>query len=281
MPSHNLLKEKIAEFMVYIAKVRGYTTDTITTYEIALRQMSDVSEFYEEGERWILDLTHFRLKIARMNKKSIRTKLSAIHSFAKYLRDQQNIPLDLIADDLIKVPQTLPKPIKEVYIKEVLEYSNSLETILVLMLYGLGLRISELSGIKLEDMREEWVIIHGKGNKTRQLPLLPILQSAIKRYLAEYSPKIYLFEKKEIGLNQAQLRYILEKLFKAQGIKATPHQLRHSFATHLLDQGARISDISELLGHHSMASTQLYTKLGNEKKRLEYLGAHPLVVENP
>ncbi|HHD72405.1 MAG TPA: integrase, partial [Epsilonproteobacteria bacterium] len=86
----------------------------------------------------------------------------------------------------------------------------------------------------------------------------------------------YLFEKGGKNMNQAQLRYLLTKLFKAKGLKATPHQLRHSFATHLLDHGARISDVSELLGHRSMATTQVYTKLGNSRKLQEYLSAHPL-----
>ena len=80
-------------------------------------------------------------------------------------------------------------------------------------------------------------------------------------------------------MNQAQLRYILTKLFKAKGLKVTPHQLRHSFATHLLNNGARISDVSELLGHSSMATTQVYTKLGDARKLKEYLGAHPLALK--
>jgi len=77
-------------------------------------------------------------------------------------------------------------------------------------------------------------------------------------------------------MNSAQLRYLLTKLFNAQGFKVTPHQLRHSFATHLLNNGARISDISELLGHATMATTQVYTKLGSVKKMQEYMKAHPL-----
>ena len=277
MPS---LNSYIDEFLLYIDQIRGYTPDTITTYKTALTQMSEVSEFYEEGDRWILDLTPFRLKIARINKKSIRTKVSAIHSFANYLREQKGLKLHLIADELIKVPQTLPKPINEIYINEVLAHSTSKERLLLLMLYGLGLRIGELSKVRLDDIRDKWIIIHGKGNIDRQMPLLPLLNSSIDSYTTEYAPKIYLFEKKDKPLNPAQLRYILQKLFKSKGLKATPHQLRHSFATHLLEKGARISDISELLGHHSMASTQLYTKLGSEKKRSEYLGAHPLAKKN-
>jgi integrase/recombinase XerC len=77
-------------------------------------------------------------------------------------------------------------------------------------------------------------------------------------------------------MNSAQLRYKVTKLFKASGIKATPHQLRHSFATHLLNNGARIADVSELLGHETMATTQVYTKLGSVKKMQEYMKAHPL-----
>ena len=120
----------------------------------------------------------------------------------------------------------------------------------------------------------------GKGNKTRQLPLLPSIQKMLLRYLELRTPRNYLFEKSGSALNIAQLRYKVTKLFKAQGIKATPHQLRHSFATHLLNNGARISDVSELLGHSSMATTQIYTKLASSKKMEEYTKAHPLMKDS-
>ena len=182
----------------------------------------------------------------------------------------------MIADESIKVPQSLPKPIEEKYITEVLEVANLQEKLLISMLYGLGLRISELSDLKLEDIKGKWVQIHGKGSKVRELPLLVELQTLIKQYLDSYHPKKYLFEKGNAPLNAAQLRYKLSKLFKDAGLKVTPHQLRHSFATHLLNRGARISDVSELLGHETMATTQVYTKLGSVKKMQEYMKAHPL-----
>ncbi len=269
----------LGDFLSYIENVRGYSETSVVTYEIALRQMFEASEWFEEDERWILDITSFRLSIIKNSKKTIAKKLGAIHSFVKYLRDQREMTVKLIADESVKVPQTLPKPIAEPYIKEVLEDASLREKLLITMLYGLGLRISELSNLKLESIRQEWVEIRGKGDKVRQLPLLPTVQSLLKQYLIYYMPKKYLFEKGASNMNQAQLRYILTKLFKARGLKVTPHQLRHSFATHLLNNGARISDVSELLGHSSMATTQVYTKLGDAKKLKEYLSAHPLAIK--
>ncbi len=270
------LQNYVEEFLDYLYNVRGYSDTTITTYETALRQMAEVSHFYEEDSVTILDITPFRFNIVKNSKKTIVKKLSAVRSFAKYLEDQCQFSLKLIADESIKVPQSLPKPIEEKYITEVLEGANLQERLLISMLYGLGLRISELSELKLTDIKAEWVQVHGKGSKVRELPLLSELQILIRHYLENYHPKKYLFEKGNAPLNAAQLRYKLTKLFKDAGLKVTPHQLRHSFATHLLNHGARISDVSELLGHETMATTQVYTKLGSVKKMQEYMKAHPL-----
>ncbi len=265
------------EFLEYLFDVRGYSEYSITTYEIALRQMIEVSHFYEEDEKLVLDITPFRFEIVKNTKKTIVKKLSAIRSFVKYLEEQRHLTLKLIGDESIKVPQSLPKPLEETYIDEVLSQANLEEKVLIAMLYGLGLRISELSGLKLEDIKGAWIQIHGKGNKVRELPLLEELQRLIAHYVKVNHPKIYLFEKGNAPMNVAKLRYMMTKLFKTAGIKATPHQLRHSFATHLLNNGARISDVSELLGHETMATTQVYTKLGSVKKMQEYMKAHPLV----
>jgi len=275
------MKEKLQnyaeDFLDYLYDVRGYSETSIITYEIALRQMIEVSHFYEEDGHTVLDITPFRFNIVKNAKKTIVKKLSAVRSFVKYLEDQCHIPIKLISDESIKVPQSLPKPIEEKYIAEVLEKAGIEEKLLISMLYGLGLRISELSDLKLEDIRGSWVQIHGKGSKVRELPLLEDLQKLIRQYLSQVTPKKYLFEKGNAPMNAAQLRYRLTKLFKDAGLKVTPHQLRHSFATHLLNHGARISDVSELLGHETMATTQVYTKLGSVKKMQEYMKAHPLV----
>jgi integrase/recombinase XerC len=270
------LQDASEEFLNYLYDVRGYSETSITTYEIALRQMFEESHVYEEDGFIVLDITPFRFKIVKNHKKTIAKKLSAVHSFVKYLEDQCQMHIKLIGDESIKVPKSLPKPIEETYIDEVLSQANLEEKLLISMLYGLGLRISELSMLKLESIKKGWVQIHGKGNKVRELPLLDSLQELIALYVKRRSPKKYLFEKGNAPMNSAQLRYLLTKLFKAQGLKVTPHQLRHSFATHLLNNGARIADVSELLGHETMATTQVYTKLGSVKKMQEYMKAHPL-----
>jgi integrase/recombinase XerC len=267
------------DFLDYLLNVRGYSEATVETYEIALRQMAEVSHFYEEEGVWVLDITPFRFKIVKNSKKTIVKKLSAVRSFVTYLEDQSHLSMRVISDESIKVPQSLPKPIEEKYIEEILQQATMEEKLLVSMLYGLGLRISELSTLRLEAIKNGWVQVHGKGNKVRELPLLDTLERLITQYIAQMQPKRYLFEKGNAPLNAAQLRYKLTKLFKRHGIKATPHQLRHSFATHLLNHGARIADVSELLGHETMATTQVYTKLGSVKKMQEYMKAHPLVNE--
>ena len=273
------LQNYIEEYLEYLLDVRGYSDLSVQTYEIALRQMMQDCHYYEEEGKNILDITPFRFTIIKNSKKTIVKKLSAIRSFVKYLEEQCHLEIKLIADESIKVPKSLPKPIEEKYILEVLENANLQDKLIISMLYGLGLRISELSQVKLDDIKGEWIQIYGKGSKVRELPLLENLQLLIQDYVSYYAPKKYLFEKGNAPMNVAQLRYKLTKLFKDAGLKVTPHQLRHSFATHLLHHGARISDVSELLGHETMATTQIYTKLGSVKKMQEYMKAHPLANE--
>ena len=270
------LKDNFNSFLFYLEEVRGYTSSSILTYNNTLNEVSEICHIYEEDESITLDITPLRLKNINNSKKTISKKLSAIRSFIKYMREQEEIEIKLIGDSIIKVPKTLPKPIDEKIIGEILNCSNMEEHLIINLLYGLGLRISELSTLKLTDISKEWVTIHGKGNRERQLPLLEKLYMEIEKYKKIEQPNIFLFEKNGEQMSTQQIRYLFTKVFKKSGIKATPHQLRHSFATHLLHNGARISDVSELLGHSSMVSTQIYTELGSSKKMNEYSKAHPL-----
>lgn len=270
------LKEDFNNFLFYLEKVRAYASSSIVTYDNTFQELLSSCHYYEEEKEVILDITPLRLKNVNNSKKTIAKKLSAIRSFIKYMREQEEIQIKLIGDSIIKVPKTLPKPIDENLIEEILNCSNHTEHLIISLLYGLGLRISELSTLKVSDISNEWVQVIGKGNKTRQIPLLPALFKEVDKYKQIESPKVFLFEKDGLKMSSSQIRYLFTKVFKKSGIKATPHQLRHSFATHLLQNGARISDVSELLGHSSMVSTQIYTALGSSKKLNEYSKAHPL-----
>ncbi len=273
------LKENINSFLYYLEKVRGYTSSSILTYRNALDEVLEVSHYFEEEGQTTLDITPLRLKNINNSKKTISKKLSAVRSFIKYMREQIGIDIKLVGDSAIKVPKTLPKPIDENIIDEILKSANTKESLIVTLLYGLGLRISELSELKISDISKGWVLVHGKGNKTREVPLLEPIYNQIEAYKRQENPKEFLLEKDGKAMSSSQIRYLFTKLFKKRGIKATPHQLRHSFATHLLQHGARISDVSELLGHSSMVSTQIYTQLGSSKKLNEYAKAHPLCIK--
>ena len=273
------LKMNCNNFLVYLENVRGYASSSILTYENTLNEVVKESHYYEEDGTIILDITPLRLKNVNNSKKTISKKLSTVRSFVKFMREQEEVEIKLIGDSVIKVPKTLPKPIDENIIDEILVHANVQESLIITLLYGLGLRISELSALKLLDISPAWVQVLGKGNKVREVPLLTTLYDQIEDYKKIEKPQKFLFEKNSEQMSSSQIRYVFMKLFKKSGIKATPHQLRHSFATHLLHNGARISDVSELLGHSSMVSTQIYTQLGNSKKLNEYSKAHPLCQE--
>lgn len=251
--------------MESLEEIRGYSDLTIKSYDEAIKEALQVCEFIEEDDKIILDIMPLRLKIKDLNAKTISKKLSAIRGFVSYLKDN-NISIVLKSDESIKTAKTLPKPISHKHIIEALEEANDFEALVIMMLYTLGLRISELSGIKVEDISSQWIRVLGKGNKQRDVPLLSQTKELLDEYLAKNNAKIYLFEKNGERLSENSLRYTVNKVFKRVSLQVTPHQLRHSYATELLNHGAPIVDVSELLGHASMATTQIYTKLGSALK---------------
>jgi len=275
-----MLHGYIQEFLDFLKNIRGYSLKSVKTYEIALLQMEKVSHFYDEDGVKNLDITPWRIQIRKQNSKTISKKLSAVHSFVKFMDEQKQIPIRLIGDGRIKVAKTLPKPIDKRYIDEAIDAADMQTAIIIELIYALGLRISELENLKRSDIKEGWVSVVGKGNKMRNIPLLARTQNKLKRYLQQYDPKTFLLESDGKRLSQNSIRYRLEKVFHSLGLKVTPHQLRHSFATDLLENGARIKDVSELLGHESLSSTQIYTKLSKGKKMQTYLSAHPLCTED-
>ncbi len=270
-----LINKKRVDFLQSLEDFRGYSDLTIKSYDESIKQMIHQAEFIEEEEGLVIDLMPFRIAISGLNSKTIAKKLSAIRTFCQWLNDNK-IRCSLKADEGVKVAKTLPKPISHKNIVEALSLADKKESFIVTIIYTLGLRISELTSLKLVDISSQWVRVLGKGSKHRDIPLLQSTKEMLDEYLSNNNPKTFLFESNDKGLSENSLRYTVNKVFKRIGLKVTPHQLRHSYATVLLNEGAPIADVSELLGHSSMATTQIYTKLGSALKQKNYNLAHPL-----
>jgi len=278
----SFLKKLIAKykkpFLEYLGHIRGYSDLTIKSYDETLHESSLYVEVVQEDAQILINLMPYRIKIAHLNSKTISRKISTLRSFVEYLNDN-GISCALSADESIKVAKTLPKPISHQHIIDALDKASDEENLIISMLYTLGLRISELSSLQVDDISQEWIRVLGKGNKQRDIPLLPKIKEQIDEYLSKKLINKFLFEKRGEKLSENSLRYTVNKVFRRVSLKVTPHQLRHSYATALLNNSARISDVSELLGHSSMATTQIYTKLGSALKQENYNKAHPLCVE--
>jgi len=270
-----LINKKKSSFLKYLEEFRGYSDLTIKTYDEALREALMYIEIIQDDTEIIFNLMPYRIHIKQLNAKTISKKLSSVRSFATYL-NENGMNIVLKADESVKVAKTLPKPITHKKILEALQKASLKEKTVVVMIYTLGLRVSELSSIELTDINEEWIRVLGKGKKHRDIPLIVSTKLLIDEYLLSFSTKKFLFEKKGEKLSENSLRYMVNKVFESISLKVTPHQLRHSFATALLNAGAPIVDVSELLGHSSMATTQIYTKLGSALKQQNYNKAHPL-----
>jgi len=270
-----LLNKSKISFLEYLENICAYSDLTIRSYDNSINEALNYIEITSENEQTIFNLMPYRIHIADLNAKTISKKLSALRSFISYLNDN-SFNIILKADESVKVAKTLPKPISHEHILEAINKAELKERLVVVLLYTLGLRISELASLEIKDISEKWIRVIGKGNKQRDIPLLNSSKVLIDEYLSVFIVKKFLFEKKGEKLSENSLRYMVNKVFKDVSLKVTPHQLRHSYATSLLNSGAPIVDVSELLGHSSMATTQIYTKLGSALKQQNYNKAHPL-----
>jgi len=271
----NFFDKEMDLFISYKREIEGFSQNSCKTYEMNLKEAFEYIVIEKEGDLYILNMMPYRLKISDKNKKTVAKKISIVRSFVKYLKDN-SYDIKLIGDEMVKVNRTLPKPVDLVYIKEALKYADQTDRLIVLLLYGLGLRISELSNLKKSDIENGWIRVKGKGDKVRNIPVLPLLKQEIESFLQKNGNFLYIFEKNGKKLSENSLRYRVNKIFKRIGIKATPHQLRHSYASDLLNNGSRINDVSMLLGHSSLSTTQIYTKLDSGYKKANYDKAHPL-----
>lgn len=294
-------QEALAEYIIYLKIERGLSANTVTSYkrdiekyltfltEKKITQLDEVSRFE------ILDFLQ-TLRQSGAADNSIIRMVSSLRKFHQYLKRESIVsddPMQLI--DTPKKASTLPKAISPQAVEQLLEAPDTTtplgvrdRTILELM-YATGLRISELVNLKLSDMHLTMGFIQtmGKGEKERIIPLGEIASQWLDHYLdgarvylqdqsAETSEYVFLNSRGK-GLSRQGIWKKVKQLALEAGIdqNVTPHTLRHSFATHLLENGADLRMVQELLGHADISTTQIYTHITKTRLKQVYSDYHP------
>jgi len=277
------LEQRINDFLHYLRFERRYSKHTLTAYQSDLLQFQTyLSASYPEATEdqishfivrsWLADL-----RDSGQKPRSINRKISSLHSFFKHLQKLQLVAKNPVAQlHALRLPERLPVFLKETETEHLLEelqfgegFKGFTDRMICELLYQTGIRRIEL--LELKEQSIEWSLRHirvlGKGNKERLLPVSPKLLQLIKDYLQEKHRLIATDKNHLLVLESGEplyAGYIYRVVKHYLGIASTlkkrsPHVLRHSFATHLLNNGANIQAIKDLLGHSSLAATQVYT----------------------
>jgi integrase/recombinase XerD len=274
----NYLKEFKLEL-----NLRGYSKNTVNTYNLTIKNMI---LFLNKDPKKIepKDIREYLIYLKNDNNntnKSVAMKINAIKTFLNSIKNKT-------ATEELKVPKvdkSLPKVLTIEEMKRLLNSTiNIRDKLIIRVLYSTGVRVSELTKLKINDIEKE--IIHiksGKGSKDRIIYIDELTQKMINEYTNILKPKKYVFENKDRDpLTPRTIQRIVEKCKKSAGIEkeVTPHVIRHSFATHLLQNKADIVVIKELLGHSNLTTTQIYTNISNEFRETSYKKSHPLSEQN-
>lgn len=286
----------IDKFLDYISVEKRYSQNTLVSYK---KDLEDLLLFISETEG-TEDLKKLDKKIIRnfivslsekkIQKRSINRKLSSLRSFYLYLLKIGEIkvsPLETIPSLKFYAEKQIPISEEEMEnLGEILESEsgNSLEKLIIETLYQTGMRKSELCNILLEqvDFSKSEIFVKGKGNKQRVVPISENLLKQMREYIAIRKPNedsgIYFFVR-ENGkkLSEKFVYSVVNRYLSLITLKKkkSPHILRHSFATHVLNNGAEISKVKKILGHSSLASTQVYTNGNIEQLKRVFNQAHP------
>lgn len=275
------------KFLDYLKYERGFSDYTIKSYRI------DLKEFYDFAKEDNIDIDLVRKYLRELYEKkysnrSISRKVSSLKSYFKYLESEGIIKdnfMRLISNP--KIEKTLPNYLNYEDLEKLLDFPDKnnkygLRDALILeMLYSSGIRVSELSNMKVKDIdfNEKKILILGKGNKERYVYFGSKCMNLLNKYLEldhRDSPYLLIGKRTE-KLNEREIRSIVTETAKKAGISVhvTPHTLRHTYATHMLNDGADLKSVGDLLGHESLSTTQIYTHVSNERLRQVYLSAHP------
>jgi integrase/recombinase XerC len=295
-----LINDHIKQFLEYLKFEKRYSLNTLTAYETDLESLSKylademgITESSAIGSSFIRSWLA-GMKDQKASAKTINRKISSLKSFFKYLLRNGMIlksPMSQIISP--KVGKRLPVFVKEDDILQLIQTLNAStedwksynEKMLFTIFYATGMRLSELINLRESqiDFGRSQIKVLGKGNKERVIPVTSAVMKSVEEYVEN---KRKLFEKTEDYLlvtekgKKIYPRYAWERINRILGEattldKKSPHVLRHSFATHLMNNGADLNAVKELLGHSSLAATQVYTHNTIEKLKDVYKKAHP------
>ena len=295
--------DALSRWRSWLVSEKRMAAKTVESYGFDIQNLFHFLTRYRGGQITIkmlasLSLTDFRAWLAQSASDNIGAAsraraVAGVRNFFHFCdrSGQMHNP----AIDLLKMPKTsrrLPRPVSESEAQDMLSLaSDSLkdswiglrDEALFTILYGAGLRLGEaLSLTRADLLRADRITVTGKGNKQRNVPLLPVVRKSVEKYLAAcpYALKddkpVFVGARGE-KLNPAVAERALRSLRRQLGLpdSVTPHALRHSFATHLLADGADLRSLQELLGHSSLSTTQLYTKVDIQQLSSVYRAAHP------
>jgi integrase/recombinase XerC len=289
-----------ASFLRSARAERDLSEHTLTAYAGDLRQFAEWA-----GRSGVVEMTGIDRKLLRryvsflserrLARRSIARKASAVRAFLRWAAIQKIVGSDPSLDLRVpKLDRPLPRVLKAVDAAALCELPplddpmGVRDRAILELLYGSGLRVGELCGLNLMDlnMASGSLRVLGKGRKERQLPVSGPARKILSLYLEDARPQLVRRSKQANDavfinsrggrLGVRGVRSLLEKYLRGEGMKhASPHALRHSFATHMLDGGADLRAVQELLGHDSLATTQIYTHVSSERLRAVYEQSHP------
>ena len=286
------MNEHIEDFIDYLVLERKLSINTRKSYQFDLKEFEKYfknKDIKKIDEQDLLKYLKYLKEEKKLNERSIERHLTTIRSFYNYLMKNETIDNDITVNiDNLKLGKYLPSTLTTEEIDLLMDFPLNTpfdfrtKAMLELM-YGSGLRVSELVNLTLSDidLYNSTILIHGKGNKERIVPLGEYAKDYLEKYLDVRSE---LVKKKngyyeELFLNnhgkpitRNGFNFLLNRLLKDKGINknVTPHTLRHSFATHMLDNGADLRTIQELLGHSDVVTTRIYTHVSKKQIHENY-----------
>jgi len=275
-------REKILnEYLVYIKNVKNYSENTIKSYR------SDIKHYFENSER-IGEFSSY-LKILnkdRYSKTSVNRKITSIRTFLYWAIDSDYLNQNEIKIvNNLKVEKKLPNVLTSSYINKLLDglpestEKDLRDKAILEIMYSSGLRVSEVSNLTLNSINKNNSIkVLGKGNKERVLPMTKRAYVYIKKYIETSRPKFQNEKSKNnlfLGVRGGQLNdREIRRIVKLR-CGTFPHSIRHTFATHLLEGGADLRIVQELLGHNDPSTTQIYTHVSKKQLQKKYKQSHP------